>query len=53
MLELFQCTKDGSDIHRSSNRKCISVMCKVGNQQISEPSFGIHKNSPVVQLSLI
>ena len=30
--------KDGSDIHRFSNRKWVSSMCNVGNLRISEAS---------------
>ena len=31
--------KDGSDIHRFSNRKLVSAMCNVGNLWISEASL--------------
>ena len=31
--------KDGSDIHRFSNRKWVSTMCTVGNLWISEASL--------------
>ena len=31
--------KDGSDIHRFSNRKWVSTMCTVGNLLISEVSL--------------
>ena len=41
--------KDGSDIHRFSNRKWVSVMCKVGNLEISEAYWN---NSNVVRLVL-
>ena len=42
--------KDGSDIHRFSNRKWVSSMCFFGNLWISGPSW---KFSNVVWLSLI
>ena len=31
--------KDGSDIYRFSNRKCVSTMCTVGNLLMSEASL--------------
>ena len=45
-------TKDGSDIHRLSNRKRVSAMCTVGNLSISG-TFLNWKNSNVDRLSSI
>ena len=39
MLEFSSKPKDGSDIHRFSNRKWVSTMCTVGNLWISEASL--------------